>query len=70
MAVRRSGQYNLEIQVVGSMAGAAWAMQYEISDPAAVAFAPRLYGAIASGRGVDEGYQAAGYQSWVLTPGP
>jgi CHAT domain-containing protein len=30
------------------------AMQYEISDPAAVAFARGFYGAIAHGRGVDE----------------
>ena len=30
------------------------AMQYEISDPAAVAFARGFYGALARGRGVDE----------------
>jgi hypothetical protein len=30
------------------------AMQYEISDPAAVAFARGFYGAVARGRGVDE----------------
>jgi hypothetical protein len=34
--------------------GAVAAMQYEISDPAAVAFARGFYGAIAHGRGVDE----------------
>jgi hypothetical protein len=39
VAVRRSSHYNLEMQVVRSMTGEAWAMQYEISDPAAVAFA-------------------------------